>query len=151
MEDIEIIVQNYSKDPSQLISILHDTQAKYHYLPKEALETISDKLKIPLPDIYQVATFYKAFSLEPRGKYHVKVCQGTACHVRDSQRVLESVERQLGIKCNKKTKDGLFSLESVNCLGCCALGPVVVVNEDYHGNINPGKVEKIFKQYRWLL
>jgi NADH-quinone oxidoreductase subunit E len=148
MEDYEEIVKKYNFDPSQLISILHDTQAKYNYLPKEVLEFISDKIKVPLPDVYQVATFYKAFSLTPRGKYHVKVCLGTACHVRAAQRVFDSVSRELGIKNNETSKDGEFSLESVNCLGCCALGPVIVVNEEYHGNINPAKVEKVLKKYR---
>lgn len=148
MEDYEKIIEKYENDSSQLISILHDTQAEYNYLPKDALESISEKLKIPLSDIYQVATFYKAFSLKPRGKYHIRVCLGTACHVRGGQRILETVERLLGLKKDETSDDGLYSLESVNCLGCCALGPVMVVNEEYHGNINPAKVEKILKKYR---
>ncbi|NVM37414.1 MAG: NADH-quinone oxidoreductase subunit NuoE [Candidatus Lokiarchaeota archaeon] len=147
MEDIKGIVGKYHHDASQLISVLHDTQAKYNYLPKSALELISEEMKIPLPDIYQVATFYKAFSLKPRGKYHIRVCLGTACHVRGSQRILESVERDLGIKSGETSKDGLFSLESVNCLGCCALGPVMMVNKNYHGEISPGKINKILKKY----
>jgi NADH-quinone oxidoreductase subunit E len=148
MEEYEEIVKKYNYESSQLISMLHDTQAKYKYLPKQALEIISEKAKVPLPDVYQVATFYKAFSLKPRGKYHVRVCLGTACHVRASQKVIDSVERYLNIKPNETSNDGMYSLESVNCLGCCALGPVIVVNEDYHGDMNPAKVEKVLKKYR---
>ena len=147
MEDIKEIIGKYNHDFSQLISVLHDTQAKYNYLPENALELISEEMKIPLPEIYQVATFYKAFSLKPRGKYHIRVCLGTACHVRGSQRILESVERELGLKSGETSKDGLFSLESVNCLGCCALGPVMIVNKDYYGEMSPGKINKILKKY----
>ncbi|MFX0134062.1 MAG: NAD(P)H-dependent oxidoreductase subunit E [Candidatus Hodarchaeota archaeon] len=147
MEEYEEIVKKYDYEPSQLISMLHDTQAKYHYLPREALEVISENTQVQLSDVYQVATFYKAFSLKPRGKYHIRVCLGTACHVRAAQRLLESVERFLGIKTNETSPDGNYSLESVNCLGCCALGPIMVVNEDYHGNMTPIKVEKILKKY----
>lgn len=148
MESIEKILDKYHYDNSQLIAVLHDIQTIYNYLPKEVLEAISEKLKVPLSDIYQVATFYKAFSMKPRGKYHIKVCLGTACHVRGSQKVLESVKREIGIKSNETSKDGLFSLETVNCLGCCALGPVLVVNNDYHGNMNSSKVKKVLKAYR---
>jgi len=147
MNDVEKIIEKYNYDVSELIAVLHDTQAKYNYLPKEALEIISEKLKVPLPDVYQIATFYKAFSLEPRGKHHIRVCLGTACHVRGAQRVMESVERTLGIKNNETTEDGMFTLESVNCLGCCALGPVIVIDKDYHGKLNSSKVEKILKKY----
>ncbi|MFX1257521.1 MAG: NAD(P)H-dependent oxidoreductase subunit E [Promethearchaeota archaeon] len=147
MRGVESIIEKYNYDASQLISVLHDTQLKYNFLAKEALEIISEKLRIPLADVYQVATFYKAFSLEPRGKHIVKVCLGTACHVRGAQRIKESLERELGIESNGMTKDKLFSLESVNCLGCCALGPVIVVDNDYYGNMNPGKLKKIIKKY----
>jgi len=148
MKEIKEIIEKFDHDSSQLISVLHDTQAKYNYLPKDALELISEEMKIPMLDIYQVATFYKAFSLKPRGKYHIRVCLGTACHVRSSQRILESVERELEIKSGETSKDGLFSLESVNCLGCCALGPVIIVNKNYYGNTSPGKINKILKKYK---
>jgi len=147
MKDVEKIMEKYHYDPSQLIAVLHDTQAKYNYLPKDVLEIISDKLKIPLPDVYQVTTFYKAFSLNPRGKHLIKVCLGTACHVRGAQRVLESVERTIGIKSGETTDDGKFSLETVNCLGCCALGPVIVVDNEYRGKMTSGKVGNILKKY----
>jgi len=145
MKDIKTIIEKYNHDPSQLISMLHDIQAKYNYLPKDVLKFISDKLKIPLSDVYQVATFYKAFSLKPKGKHIIKVCLGTACHVRGAQRILESVERTIGVKSGETTKDNIFSLESVNCLGCCALGPVIVVDKEYHGKMSPDKVGNILR------
>lgn len=148
MEEIEKIIKKYDNDSSQIIAVLHDIQKIYNYLPKDALESTSEKLKIQLSDIYQITTFYKAFSLKPRGKYHIRVCLGTACHVRGGQRILETVEMLLGIKKDKTSEDGMYSLESVNCLGCCALGPVMVVNKNYHGNITPGKIKKILKKYR---
>lgn len=148
MDDVFNIMERYDYDASQLISMLHDTQAIFNHLPKEALELISERLKVPLPEIYRIATFYKAFSLTPKGKYHVKVCLGTACHVRGSQRILDQAELRLEIKNNETRKDGLFSLESVNCLGCCALGPVIVINKDYIGNVKTSQVERILKKFR---
>lgn len=148
MESVEQIVEKYNCNAEDLIAVLHDTQAQFNYLPKKALELISEKLKVPLPEVYRVATFYKAFSLKPRGKHHIRVCLGTACHVRGGERILDSVERTLDIKSDEITKDGNFSLVSVNCLGCCALGPVMMVNKDYHGNMTPHKVEKILNKYR---
>jgi len=147
VDEVAKIMERYDYDASQLISMLHDTQAKFNYLPKEALEFLSEKLKVPLPEVYRIATFYKAFSLNPKGKYHVKVCLGTACHVRGSQRILEQAELRLGIKNNETRKDGLFSLESVNCLGCCAIGPVIMVNEEFIGNVKTSQVERILKKY----
>jgi NADH-quinone oxidoreductase subunit E len=148
VDDVFNIMERYDYDASQLISMLHDTQAIFNHLPKEALELISERLKVPLPEIYRIATFYKAFSLTPKGKYHVKVCLGTACHVRGSQRILDQAELRLEIKNNETRKDGLFSLESVNCLGCCALGPVIVINKDYIGNVKTSQVERILKKFR---
>ena len=99
-------------------------------------------------DIYQVVTFYKAFSLKRRGKYHIRLCLGTACYVRGSQRILEIVERELGFKNGETSKDGLFSIESVNCLGCCALGPVMMINKNYYGDLSPSKINKILKRLK---
>lgn len=147
MDDVFNIMERYDYDASQLISMLHDTQAKFNYLPKEALELLGERLKVPLPEVYRIATFYKAFSLTPKGKYHVKVCLGTACHVRGSQRILDQVELRLGIKNNETRKDGIFSLESVNCLGCCAIGPVIMMNEEFIGNVKTSQVERILKKY----
>jgi len=147
VDDVFNIMERYDYDASQLISMLHDTQAKFNYLPKEALELLGERLKVPLPEVYRIATFYKAFSLTPKGKYHVKVCLGTACHVRGSQRILDQVELRLGIKNNETRKDGIFSLESVNCLGCCAIGPVIMMNEEFIGNVKTSQVERILKKY----
>jgi len=148
MESVEKIVEKYNCNPADLIAVLHDTQALFNYLPKNALVLISEKLKVPLPEVYRVATFYKAFSLKPRGKHHVRVCLGTACHVRGGERILDSVERALGIKSDEVTKDGLFSMVSVNCLGVCAAGPIMMIDKEYHSNMTPIRVEKILKKYR---
>jgi NADH-quinone oxidoreductase subunit E len=147
LRDLDGIVEKYQRDESALIQILLEVQAKNHWLPKHALMWISERLNVPMAQILHIATFYKAFSLKPRGKHMVRVCLGTACHVRGGPRIIESAERALRIKAGKTTEDMRFSLESVNCLGCCALGPLMVVDEDYHGKIAPSKVEKILSRY----
>jgi NADH:ubiquinone oxidoreductase subunit E len=131
-----------------LISILEDVQNHYNYLPEEALRKIAKELNIPLRDVYGVATFYGAFRLNPCGKHRVHVCLGTACHVRGGKKVLEEMERELKIKARETTKDKEFTLETVNCLGACALGPIVVIDDEYHGNITPAKISSLFKKYR---
>lgn len=147
LRDIDRIVDKYGGDPSALIQILLDIQAKYHWISKPALIWVSERLGIPLSRIYQIATFYKAFSLIPRGRYKVRVCLGTACHVRGGPQIMEAAERLLGVKDGETTADGRFTLERVNCLGCCALGPVVVVDNDYYGNVKPSDLEKILSRY----
>lgn len=139
-------VERYGGRRSCLIQILHDTQREYRYLPEPALRNISEALGIPLTDIYGVATFFKAFSLEPKGKHVVTCCMGTACHVRNSPGVLDELRRTLGIEPGETTEDMLFSLETVNCLGACALGPVVVIDGKYYGEVTPAKVKKILKE-----
>ncbi len=129
-------------DGGGLLSALQETQNQYGYLPEEKLREIAARLKMPLTDVYGVATFYKSFSLEPRGRHHVKVCLGTACHVRGSSRIARETERKLGIGPGETSADGEFSLETVMCLGCCAIGPVMVVNGKYHGQMSPAKIEK---------
>ena len=131
-----------------LVSVLQDVQVEYRYLPQEALEQVSDGLDVPLSQVYSVATFFKAFSLEPRGRHLINVCLGTACHVRGAVRVLEKLERDLCICQGKTTPDLKFSLETVNCVGACALGPMVIVDDDYHGEMNTDKVESILKNYK---
>lgn len=131
-----------------LIEILQDIQDEYHYLPLEALMEVSKILNIPLNHIYEVATFYKAFSLEPKGKYLVNVCLGTACHVQGGVQILGAFERQLGIKMGETDKKFEFTLDSVRCIGCCGLAPVITVNEDVHGKVSADKVPNILKQYR---
>lgn len=146
-QDIQVIVDNYNGDEEQLVSILQDVQIEYHYLPKEALEEVSRVLGIPLSQVYGVATFYRAFSLTPRGRHVAKVCLGTACHVRGAVRVLERMELDLGIKRDETTDDLRFTLETVNCVGCCALGPMAIIDGDYHGQLRSDKVSPLLAKY----
>ena len=131
-----------------LLSILQDIQAKYGYLPEEKLIETAKTLDMPLIDVYGVATFYKSFSLTPRGRHQVKVCLGTACHVRGADRIGKEVGRKLGIGPGETSENGEFSLETVMCLGCCAIGPVVVIDGKYYGQVIPTKVESILRTIR---
>ena len=142
-----IIRQNGGKE-SAILSILQDVQAKEKYLPKEALEYIGEKLHIPLNKIYRIATFYRAFSLSPRGKHEVCVCMGTACHVRGAQRIVDQIKLALDIQPGETTKDKNFTLETVNCLGVCAAGPVVAIDGQYFGKLSPAKVDGTLKKFR---
>ncbi len=123
--------------------ILQDIQKHYRYLPEAALLAVSKRMKLPVAQIYGVATFYKTFSLTPKGKNHICVCTGTACHVRQSIVIVDKLERELKIKSGETTADMQYSLESVNCLGACALGPLVTANEVYYGNMTVSKVDKM--------
>ena len=145
-KQVNSILERYGGNRQYLIPILQDIQDECKYLPRDALLKVADGLSVPLTRVYAAATFYKAFSLEPRGEHLVQVCTGTACHVRASARVLESVERALGVPAGRTTPDGKFSLESVNCLGACALGPIVVVDGEYHSHVTPAKVAALFKR-----
>lgn len=147
MADVSAAVDKYKGELGQLIPILQDIQAKFYYLPKEALIQVSEAMDIPLSRVYSVATFFKAFSLEPRGRHIVSVCLGTACHVRGASKVLEQIERNLKISRGETTSDFKFTLETVNCMGCCALGPVVRIDGKYFGEINAGKVDSILNKY----
>lgn len=142
------IIKKHKKDRSALIAVLQDIQEAFNYLPKEALKTASDIMKVPMSRVYEAATFYTAFSLKPRGKHIVKICKGTACHVRGAAILQDRFESTLGIKPGETTKDGNFSLETVNCVGACALGPVVLINTDYHGQVTINKVDKIIKKIK---
>jgi NADH-quinone oxidoreductase subunit E len=144
---VTAIIDNYESDKAQLISILQDIQAEFHYLPQEALIQVSDTMKIPLSQVYSVATFFKAFSLKPRGKHLINVCLGTACHVRGASKVLEQIERSLKINPGETTDDFKFTLETVNCMGCCALGPVVNIDGEYFGQMNAAKVDSLLARY----
>lgn len=144
---IKSFVTKYGSEKKALISVLQDIQEEYNYLPREALRIVSETLGIPLIDIIGVATFYRAFSLEPRGKHLVTVCMGTACHVRGGPKILEEFERKLNVIAGSTTEDRQFSLETVACLGCCAIGPVVVVDGDYHAQTSIRKVGSILKKY----
>ena len=146
-EKVSAIVNKYNGDRGQLVSILQDIQAEYYYLPKDALIRISETVGIPVSQVYNVATFFRAFSLEPRGKHLINVCLGTACHVRGAVRVLEKIERSLATKRGGTTKDRKFTLETVNCIGACALGPVIKVNEEYFGQMSTDKVDHLLNQF----
>lgn len=141
---LESIINQYNAQEGALISILQDIQAEYNYLPMDALEYVATRLDVPRVQVYGVATFFKAFSLKPKGRQQILVCMGTACHVRGSRKVLEELERKLGIKAGDTTPDGEYSLETVNCVGACALGPVVIKNEKYNGQMTALKVESLF-------
>ena len=145
MSDIEAIADRYQRDKGQLISILQDIQAEYRYLPKDALEQVSRGLDVPVSQVYSVASFFRAFSLKPRGRHLINVCLGTACHVRGATRVLEKVERDLGISRGETTQDLRFTLETVNCLGCCALGPIVMIDGEYFGQMRSDKITPLLK------
>jgi NADH-quinone oxidoreductase subunit E len=134
---------------SNLISVLQDIQAEYGYVPEAKIRDVAQKLKIPLVDVYGVVTFYKSFSLAPRGRHSITVCLGTACHVRSSPRVLQRISEILQIEPGETTEDQEFSLEAVNCLGCCALGPMVVVDGKHHGMMNSAKVDALLRNYRY--
>ncbi len=141
-------IEKHDNQKNALISILQDIQAEFNYLPKEALQSVSKTLELPLIHIIGVATFYRSFSLEPRGEHQATVCMGTACHVRGGPKILEEFERRLEVESGCTTEDGQFTLETVACLGCCAIGPVVVIDDDYHAQTSIRKVESIIKKYR---
>ncbi|HPU01652.1 MAG: NADH-quinone oxidoreductase subunit NuoE [Firmicutes bacterium] len=141
------ILERYPREQRFALAMMQDFQRKYDYLSQEAIRQIAAYLQIPSGKIYSLATFYKAFSLEKKGKYIIKVCDGTACHVRSSMQILEEIEKLLGIMPGGTTADGRFSLETVKCLGTCALAPVMVINDEYYGSLTAGKVREILKKY----
>lgn len=145
---IHDIVDHYQAKPTALIMVLQDIQKHYRYLPKDALKLVAQKMGLPIAQIYGVATFFKTFSLKPKGKHHVCVCTGTACHVRQAEVIVDKLERDLKIKPGQTTPDMQFSLETVNCMGACALGPLVTVDDSYYGNLNVTKVDRILNKLR---
>ncbi|MCD6384276.1 NADH-quinone oxidoreductase subunit NuoE [Candidatus Sumerlaeota bacterium] len=146
-EKIQEILHRWETSPRFLVEILQDIQEEYHYLPREILIEVSRQLNVPLSRIYHIATFFKAFTLEPRGKHLINVCMGTACQVKGAPRIIDAVERELAIKPGETTKDRKFTLETVRCLGCCGLAPVVTVDGEVYGQVTPAKVSKILKKY----
>ncbi len=142
------ILEKHGYQRASLIGILQDIQSRMNYLPRKALLHLSRCLDIPLAEIYEVATFYKAFHLEPKGRHTIQVCLGTACHVRGSRRILSYLESLLEVKAGGTTKDLSFSLETVNCLGACALGPLLVIDRKYYGKMSTNRMEEILKKYR---
>jgi len=142
-----MIDEEFSTDKENLIMILQAIQRRYNYLPKPSLTYLSAKIGVPYSKIYEVATFYSTFSLEPRGRNIISICLGTACHVRGAERVRERLHDALNIADGQTTEDRRYTLESVRCIGCCSLGPVLKINEDMHGRIATDEVEKVLGQY----
>ncbi len=141
------ILEKHDNRVDSLIMILQDVQNIYHYLPEEAMRIVSDRLNIPFSQVYEVATFYRSFSLVPRGEHEIRVCLGTACHLRGGPRILENFERELAVRRGETTPDRAFTLETVNCVGACALAPLIVVDDDYYGNSTASAVRGILKKY----
>ena len=146
--DLEVLLRRYPPHPRYLLTILQDIQGTCRYLPREVLDRVGAYLRVPPSRVYGVATFYKALSLTPRGRKTVKVCMGTACHLRGAPQVLAALESALGIRSGGTTEDGAFSLETVNCLGACALAPVVMVEDRPYGAMSPAKVAALLEEER---
>jgi NADH-quinone oxidoreductase subunit E len=144
---VKSILAKYQRNRGMLVSILQDIQAEYNYLPKESLVKVSKDLDIPLSQVYSVATFFKAFSLTPRGRHLINVCLGTACHVRGAVRIMEEIERDLSVKEGETTKDLKYTLERVNCVGACALGPIVIIDGEPMGDMATNKVKPLLDSY----
>ena len=145
---LEKILRSRPSEPGQLIEVLQDLQGANGHLSEEAMLAVSERLAVPLIEVYRVANFYKAFRLKPRGHHLVTVCMGTACHVRGAARMIDEVQGQLDVRPGETTEDNLFTVECVNCLGACALGPVVVMNGVYHHHMTPGKLRKLIQTVR---
>jgi NADH-quinone oxidoreductase subunit E len=145
---VDKIINKYHGDSSALIAILQDVQEEFNYIPEDVAIRLTGAMDIPLSRAYSLATFFKAFSLKPRGKYPISVCMGTACHVKGGLKILEKVERELSIKTGETTADLNFGLEAVRCLGCCGLAPVVTIGSDLYGKINLTRIPRILKKYK---
>jgi NADH:ubiquinone oxidoreductase subunit E len=147
-KQVDEIIKDYGTKPSGIILMLQDVQAKFRYVPREAVRRLSEVLRIPEAQIYHIVTFYKAFSIVPRGKHEVRVCLGTACHISGGKRIAEAFEGELAVKTGQTTTDGNFTLETVNCVGACGLAPVVMVDEEVHGKVKSLKIAEIIGRYK---
>ena len=147
VDKVDQILDKHAGEEGALIQVLLDVQTEYNWLPKDVLKRISSRLGIPVSYLYRVASFYKAMSLTPVGRHLVSVCLGTACHVRGGPKILDNAEQVMGIEAGETTKDMKFTLKRVNCLGCCALGPVMVVDGETHGNLVPAQIKEILNKY----
>ncbi|HHE39045.1 MAG TPA: NADH-quinone oxidoreductase subunit NuoE [Candidatus Cloacimonetes bacterium] len=147
MEKVDQIIKKWNSDPDFVIEMMQDIQDEFKYIPEEALETITLQTKVPLAHLYHIATFYKSFSLTPRGKYEIQVCTGTACHVKGAPLIIDAFKRELNIEIGETTQDGKFTLEEVRCLGCCSLAPVVMINDDIYGDFTSDKIKTVLKKY----
>jgi NADH-quinone oxidoreductase subunit E len=148
IKKIDAIISRYDKSEESLLAIMQDFQREFNYVPEKGMKRLSDILSVPESKIYAMGTFYKALSLEPRGKHTVKVCRGTACHLKGSGQILEVIERELGVKRNHTTADKLYTIECVNCVGACAMAPITIVDEDYYGQSRSSNIVDIVKKYK---
>lgn len=142
------ILSRYPLRPSSLISVLEDLQESLHYLPEEVLNRVAWELDVPRAQAYHVATFYKAFSLKPRGKHVVSICRGTACHVEGAEKIADMLQAELSIRDGETTEDGMFTLQSVRCLGCCSLAPAIMIGREVYGGVTPSVLRRIIKDCR---
>jgi NADH-quinone oxidoreductase subunit E len=142
------ILGKYEADQSTIISVLQDIQAEFGYLPKDAIQTVSKEMNIPLSRVLSLATFFNAFSMKPKGRHPISICMGTACHVRGARLILEKLERELSITSGENTPDGNFSLDEVRCVGCCGLAPVIMVGDEFHGKLTQTKIPGVLKKYQ---
>ncbi|MDQ7794352.1 MAG: NADH-quinone oxidoreductase subunit NuoE [bacterium] len=145
---LDDVIEKYRNRPGALISALHEAQEAVGYLPREVQVRVAEGLGVPPSEVFGVVTFYALFSTKPKGRFKISLCKGTACYVRGAPRVLERLERELGIEAGDTTGDGLFSLDVVRCLGACGLGPVITVNEDVHARLKPNRVRSLLEAYR---
>jgi NADH-quinone oxidoreductase subunit E len=145
--DYKILIEAYSAKPEHLLAMMQDIQKHYNYLPRLAISMISQHVGSPVSRVYAMASFYKSFSLIPKGRFVFRVCDGTACHIKNSESLLDQLNQRLGVGVGETTADGQYSIETVNCLGACALAPVMVVNGKVFGKVSPGEVERIIKEY----
>ena len=147
-QKVDAIIDAYQSDPSSLLAIMQDVQDAARYLPRDAMERIAERLQIPVVQVFRMATFFESFHLKPRGKHICTVCMGTACHVRGATRLVEQLERDLEVRSGGTTPDMLFTIEEVNCVGACALGPLVIIDGEYQGNMTSGNLQKVVKRMR---
>lgn len=143
----EEILRNYPPEPRYILAVMQDMQKRFNYLPREGLKMLAVYTGVPFSRVYAMASFYKAFSLKPKGRYVIRVCDGTACHIKGSETLVEQIYKYLKIRPGETTPNGDFSLETVNCLGACALAPVMVINEKVYGKVTPADIERIIKEY----
>ena len=145
---VDSVVEQYGQKPSSLIAILQDTQERVGYLPENVLRRVADDMELPLRQVYSVATFYKSLNLSPQGRHTITVCLGTACHVRGSGKIMNELSSFLEVESGETTEDGEFTLKAVNCLGACAIGPVIMIDEEYYGGMSASRAKDLLVKFR---
>ena len=148
LSEVDQILDGKGTEPFDVMEALQDIQEAYHYLPEEALHRVSEALSVPLIEVFRLVNFYKAFSLKPRGRHLITVCLGTACHVQGAPRIVDEVLGQLDVQSGETTKDGAFTVETVNCVGACALAPVLIMDGKYYDNVVPAKLRDLLETVR---